>query len=99
MSKRAKSKDLCERRIAIIATGQFILHGEYQQTFSIAEILLNDEHDLIHKAVGWMLREVSKRCSQEAEETFLKTLQDYTPNNVALCYRTVPRRKKTYLTM
>ena len=69
--KLVKSKNLWERRISIISTFHFIRKNNFKDTFKIAEILLDDEHDLIHKAVGWMLREVGKR-NQEAEETFLK---------------------------
>jgi 3-methyladenine DNA glycosylase AlkD len=57
----AKSKSLWERRIAIIATQHFIRRNDFEDTLAIAHILLNDEHDLIHKAAGWMLREVGKR--------------------------------------
>lgn len=67
----AKSQDLWERRISIIATMHFIRQNEFDETFKIAKILLNDKHDLIHKAVGWMLREVGKK-NQESEEEFLK---------------------------
>ena len=71
--KLAKSENLWERRIAIIATYQFIWKAkEYKNTFKIAEILLSDKHDLIQKAVGWMLREVGKRISQDTEEDFLR---------------------------
>lgn len=70
--KLAKSKLLWERRIAILATFNFIKTGDPVWTLRIAELLLADEHDLIHKAVGWMLREVGKRCSRQAEEDFLK---------------------------
>jgi 3-methyladenine DNA glycosylase AlkD len=67
----AISEDLWERRIAILSTFDFIKKGAYKETLKIAKILLNDSHDLIHKAVGWMLREVGKRCSQEVLEQFL----------------------------
>ncbi|HUT44457.1 MAG TPA: DNA alkylation repair protein, partial [Desulfobacterales bacterium] len=67
----AKSENLWERRIAIISTFYFIKLGQYQETLGIAEILLTDPEDLIHKVVGWMLREIGKR-DRVAEETFLK---------------------------
>ena len=70
--KLAKSKILWERRIAILATFAFIKRGESQVALEIAEILVNDAHDLIQKAVGWMLREIGKRCSQQTEEEFLQ---------------------------
>jgi 3-methyladenine DNA glycosylase AlkD len=67
----AKSKNLWERRIAIMATFHFIKGGDFKETLEIARILLADKEDLIHKAVGWMLREVGKRHLQ-SEERFLK---------------------------
>lgn len=57
----ANSKDLWEKRVAIIATFYFIAKGEFDDTLNISEMLLHDAHDLIHKAVGWMLREVGKK--------------------------------------
>jgi len=59
--KLAQSKNLWERRIAIISTLYFIKNHQFSDTLSLAKILLDDPHDLIHKAVGWMLREVGKR--------------------------------------
>lgn len=62
--KLAKSKILWERRIAIIATLWFIRKGEFVDTIMISEQLLSDKHDLIHKAVGWALREMGKRAPE-----------------------------------
>lgn len=61
----AKSKNLWERRIAVLATFDFIYNGDAKDALKISKILINDKHDLIHKATGWMLREVGKRCGQE----------------------------------
>lgn len=72
LEKLARSKNVWERRMAILSTFHFIKQKSYQETFKIAEVLLNDSHDLIHKAVGWMLREVGKYCGEKVEEEFLK---------------------------
>ena len=66
-----KSKNLWERRIAIMATFHFVKRHEFSETLKISNMLLADRHDLIHKASGWMLREIGKR-DLETEETFLK---------------------------
>jgi 3-methyladenine DNA glycosylase AlkD len=68
----ARSEMLWERRIAIIATFHYIRQNRFYDTLKIAGMLIEDPHDLIHKAVGWMLREVGKR-DLRAEEQFLKT--------------------------
>jgi 3-methyladenine DNA glycosylase AlkD len=67
----AKSNNLWERRIAIIATFYFIKDGEFTEAIKIARMFLSDKEDLIHKAVGWMLREVGNR-HLATEEHFLK---------------------------
>lgn len=71
LHKLASSPMLWERRIAIIATAWFIRLGDFADTLHIAGMLLQDGHDLMHKAVGWMLREVGKR-DLAVEEDFLK---------------------------
>lgn len=68
--KLARSENIWERRIAIIATQGFISKNKFDDTLKIATILLSDRHDLIHKAVGWMLREVGNR-DLKAELKFL----------------------------
>jgi 3-methyladenine DNA glycosylase AlkD len=80
----AKSRDLWKRRIAILATYAFIKQNDYDDTLRISEHLLRDDHDLIHKAVGWMLREVGKR-SLTVEEEFLQ-----------LHYKNMPRTMLRY---
>lgn len=80
----AKSPLLWDRRIAIVATHYFIAKGDMTDTMLIAEQLLGDKHDLIHKAVGWMLREAGKR-DLPALETFLRTH-----------YRSMPRTMLRY---
>lgn len=80
----AASNLLWERRIAILATFHFIKSGELEETLSIAVSLLHDKEDLIHKAVGWMLREVGKR-DRRVEEEFLKSY-----------YRDMPRTMLRY---
>lgn len=71
LAKLALSANLWERRIAMLATAHFIERGDSRPALHISELLLHDSHDLIHKAVGWMLREVGKRCSMEEECRFL----------------------------
>ena len=80
----AHTKDLREKRIAIISTFAFIKNHLFDDTLAIAKILLKDKHDLIHKAVGRMLREVGKRCL-EVEEEFLQ-----------IHYKTMPRTMLRY---
>lgn len=65
--KLAKSKNLWEKRIAMITTLAFIKQGEVKDTIKISDILMKDSHDLIHKAVGWMLREAHKKEPKKLE--------------------------------
>ena len=80
----AKSNNLWEKRIAIISTCMFIRLNQFQDTINISKILIRDHHDLIHKAVGWMLREMGKKDQQQLEQ-FLNRY-----------YKTMPRTMLRY---
>jgi len=79
--KLAKSKDLWQKRISVLATFRFIKENDFKDSLKIAEILLKDEYDLIHKAVGWMLREIGKK-DQKTEEKFLKKYYQVMPRTM-----------------
>lgn len=81
--KLAHSSLLWDRRIAIISTFTFIHKNQFEDTLKISEILLNDKHDLIHKAIGWMLREVGKRDK--------KALTNFLDKNISKLPRTALR--------
>ena len=82
--KFAESKNLWENRISIISTLYFIKNNQFNDTISISQILINHPHDLIHKAVGWMLREIGKKDK--------KILLEFLNKN----YLTMPRTMLRY---
>ena len=71
LRRLSASDSVWDRRIAVLSTFHYIRHGEFEATLDLAQRLLDDPHDLIHKAVGWMLREVGNR-DRAAEERFLR---------------------------
>jgi 3-methyladenine DNA glycosylase AlkD len=81
--KLAKSKNVWERRTAIVSTSYFLRHGDVDDTFKIAEILVDDKHDLIHKAVGSWIREAGKKDK--------KRLIEFLDNYAAVMPRTMLR--------
>jgi 3-methyladenine DNA glycosylase AlkD len=85
LTNLANSSDLWEKRIAMISTFDYIKKGNPTEALEIAEILLQDKHDLIQKAVGWMLREIGKRCDQQLLIEFLN-----------IHYKTMPRTSLRY---
>jgi 3-methyladenine DNA glycosylase AlkD len=96
--KLAKSMNIWERRISIVSTYAFILEGQVLDTFALSDLLKKDTHDLIHKAVGWMLREAGKQSSF-ALETYLASRYK-TMNRTTLRYaieRFSPSLRKQYL--
>jgi 3-methyladenine DNA glycosylase AlkD len=98
LRRLARSRSLWERRIAIVATFYFIRAGDFGETFRIADLLLDDDHDLIHKATGWMLREVGKRDAA-ALRGYLRTRASRMPRT-ALRYaieRFTPAERRRWL--
>ncbi len=94
----SKSNSLWERRIAIVSTQHFIRHGDLRETLTISQKLLTDKEDLIHKATGWMLREVGKKN--------LSVLEEFLDRHVTAMPRTMlryaierftPARRRAYL--
>ena len=85
-------KTLWEQRIGMVSTMTFLRHGQLSDTFAIADILLHHPHDLIHKAVGWLLREAGKRDKAALEDFLLHS----GPDPESPRYRVMPRTMLRY---
>lgn len=96
----ARSKIVWERRIAIIATFSFIKNNQFEETLRVSRMLLHDEHDLIQKAVGWMLREVGKRDLKTEEEFIGKYAKEMARTTLRYAIEKFPKEKrKSYLNL
>lgn len=90
----AGSDNLWERRIAMVATLTFIRHHRFEDTLAIARLLLKDDHDLIHKAAGWMLREVGKRDQKAMEGFLLKYYQEMPRTMLRYAIERLPEKRR-----
>ncbi len=91
-----RSKNLWERRISIISTLAFIYQNKFEHTIKISKILLKDKHDLIHKAVGWMLREIGKRDEQELIKFLNKYVLQMPRTTLRYSIEKLPEKKRKY---
>ena len=92
----AKSDSLWERRISVIATFAFIPKGDFEDALALSELLLGDDHDLIHKATGWALREVGKRDQQKLEDFLSRNYQTMPRTMLRYSLERLPKDRKDF---
>ena len=98
LTRLAKSEDLWERRIAVLSTFPFIKKSQFGETLAISELLMKDEHDLIHKAVGWGLREVGKKNMKVLELFLMQRYKEMPRTMLRYAIEKFPEEKrKAYL--
>ena len=96
LKKLARSKLLWERRIAMISTWSFIRAGEVAPTFELAELLVDDPHDLMHKATGWMLRDAGKRDPAALEEFLARHAKSMPRTALRYAIEKMPSERRRY---
>ena len=90
----AKSRHLWTRRIAIVSNWWFIRKGDLEDVFDLSQVLLNDKHDLMHKAVGWMLREAGKKDVRQLESFLSKHYQNMPRTMLRYSIEKFPKRRR-----
>lgn len=98
LDKLVKSKLVWDRRVGVIATMAFIKQGDCSDILRLSDMLLDDEHDLIHKAVGWMLRDVGDKCGMPTLERYLrKRLKRLPRTTLRYAIEHMPKAKRQQL--
>jgi 3-methyladenine DNA glycosylase AlkD len=92
--KLASSKNLWERRVSIVSCFAFIKEEDFQDALNISKNLLKDSHDLIHKAVGWMLREIGKRDLDSLKKFLAKNYKDISRTTLRYAIEKFPEEER-----
>ncbi len=92
----AKSNNLWKKRISIVSTHAFIRQGRFKETLEVSQVLINDNHDLIHKAIGWMLREVGKRDKKTLSLFLDKNIKKMSRTTLRYAIEKFPKTERLY---